>query len=72
MCFFHKPELCVLFGPLVLFSTEEYLKMPEPKIQNSSLVVKIDPADTFCAIALDAPTVSQADKIIPFDNGKTF
>ena len=25
VCFFHKPEPCVLFGTVVLFSTEEYI-----------------------------------------------
>ena len=25
VCLFHKPEPCVLFGPVVLFSTEEYM-----------------------------------------------
>ena len=27
--FFHKPEPCVLFGPLVLFSIEEYLDIDQ-------------------------------------------
>ena len=25
VCLFHKPQPCVLFGPVVLFSTEEYM-----------------------------------------------